>query len=152
MSSKISSLSKLVGFMNCAAKSAIGNCLLSDNGVCSLLLFSFLVRNYVDLSVRMYIRRETGRCQNSISSYLEGVRIQFLHIWKVQNWKMSDSESVRIGTCQNWNLSELENVRLWKCQNWNLSEFESVRIGKCQNQKVSDLERVRVGKWPFFWA
>ena len=46
--------------------------------------------------------RETGNRQN----------------WKVlefifmPNWKVSESESVRIGKCQNWKVSELESVRI----------------------------------------
>ena len=40
---------------------------------------------------------------------------------------------------QNWKVSELESVRIGKCQNWKVSELESVRIGKCQNRKVSEL-------------
>ena len=59
--------------------------------------------------------------------------------WKVseciflQNWKVSESESVRIGKCQNRKVSELESVRIGKCQNWKASELESVRIEKCQS-------------------
>ena len=80
--------------------------------------------------------------------------------WKVSecifvlNWKVSESESVRIGKCQNWKVSELEGVRIGKCQNWKVSELESVRIGKCQNRKVSELESVRIIwslKIPYKW-
>ena len=59
-------------------------------------------------------------------SELESVRIQFLlileEIGMCQNWKVSESESVRIGKCQNWKVSELESVRIRKCQNWKVSE------------------------------
>ena len=63
-------------------------------------------------------------------SELESVRIQFLpvleEIGKCQNWKVSESESVRTGKCQNWKVSELESVRIGKCQNWKVSEFFEV--------------------------
>ena len=58
-------------------------------------------------------------------------------IVKCQNWKVSESESVRIGKCQK--LLSLESVRIGKCQN--LLGLESVRIGKCQ--KLLRLESVR---------
>ena len=73
---------------------------------------------------------ETRKCQN----------------WKVPesifmpNWKVSESESVRIGKCQNRKVSEL--LKIWKCQN--SSSLESVRMGKCQ--KLLGLESVRIGK------
>ena len=75
--------------------------------------------------------------------------------WKVsegillQNWKVSELQSVKIGKCQDWKVSELESIRIGgglesvriqflpileetgKCQNWKVSESESVRIGKC---------------------
>ena len=49
-------------------------------------------------------------------------------IGKCQNWKVSESESVRIGKCLNCKVSESESVRIRKCQNWKVSELESVRI------------------------
>ena len=63
---------------------------------------------------------------------MENVRIQFLPVLE------------EIGKCQNWKVSESESVRIGKCQNWKVSELESVRIGKCQNRKVSELESVRI--------
>ena len=73
-------------------------------------------------------------------SELEGVRIHFyaklesVRIGKCQNWKVSESESVRIAA--NWKAPEF--IKFGKCQNWKVSELESVRIGKCQNWKVSE--------------
>ena len=79
-------------------------------------------------------------------SELESARIHFLpilsKIGKCQNWKVSESESVRIGKCQNRKVSESESVRIGKCQK--LLSLESVRIGKCQN--LLGLESVRIGK------
>ena len=78
-----------------------------------------------------------------ISGGLESVRIQFLPILK------------EIRKCQNWKVSESESVRIGKCQNWKVSELESVRIGKCRNRKVSELESVRIFwvlKTPYKWA
>ena len=49
-------------------------------------------------------------------SELESVRIEFLpilkEIGKCQNWKVSESESVRIGKRQNWKVSESESLSL----------------------------------------
>ena len=74
-------------------------------------------------------------------SELESVRIHFLPILskieECQNWKVSESESVRFGNCQK--LLSLESVRIGKCQN--LLGLESVRIGKCQ--KLLILESIR---------
>ena len=54
-------------------------------------------------------------------------------------------ESVRIGKCQNpffahfgrnWKVSESESVRIEKCQNRKVSESKSERNGKCQNFQI----------------
>ena len=60
-------------------------------------------------------------------SELESVRIHFLAILE------------EIGKCQNWKVSESESVRIGKCQNWKVSESESVRIGKCQNFQILEI-------------
>ena len=73
------------------------------------------------------ILEESGKCQNPI----------FAHFGS--NWKVSESESVRIGKCQNRKVSDLECVRIGKCQNWKVSESESVRIGKCQNFLILEI-------------
>ena len=73
---------------------------------------------------------------------MESIRIHFLpnleEIGKCQNWKVSESESVRIGKGQNWKVSELESVRIGKCQNWKVSELESVRIFRFFKYQAND--------------
>ena len=51
---------------------------------------------------------------------------------------------------RDWKVSKSESVRIGKCQNEKVSESESVRIGKCQNRKVSELESFQshVGRSP----
>ena len=57
------------------------------------------------------------------------------------DWKVSESESVRIGKCQNRKVSELGSVR--NCSVWKVSELESVRT--YLDWKVSELQSVRNG-------
>ena len=57
-------------------------------------------------------------------SELESVRIHILPILsKIGKWQ--------IGKCQNWKVSESESVRIGKCQK--LLSLESARIGMYQN-------------------
>ena len=62
-----------------------------------------------------------GKCQNPCFAHFE------------QNWKVSESESVKIGKHQNWKGSNLN------CSYWKVSE--TVEIGKCQ--RLLRLESVR---------
>ena len=68
---------------------------------------------------------------------------------KFLNWKVSESENVRIGKCR----SDTEGVRNGKFHQRKVSESKNVRTGKSSNQKmseycrkVSELQIVRIGK------
>ena len=85
--------------------------------------------------------RETGKCQNwNVSESI------FL-----PNWKVSESQSVRIAKSQNRKVSGLESVRIGKCRKLlrleiarncsGLKVSEIAQIGKCQ--KLLRLESVR---------
>ena len=78
----------------------------------------------------------TSQC--FLQRYCAGIDRQ----WNVRDWKVSECIFL-----QNWKVSESESVRIGKCQNWKVSELESVRIGKYTFQFLP--KWAKIGFWHF---